>query len=57
MIHITIRRDRDGGYRARIYFDGKLVWWTRGYESKSSAEKAIQIAKQTNDLVTVLDQT
>jgi uncharacterized protein YegP (UPF0339 family) len=56
MTYYTIKKDRDG-YRARLFSNSELVWWTEGYVRKSTAENAIRIAQQTNSQTTVLDRT
>jgi uncharacterized protein YegP (UPF0339 family) len=55
-MYFTIKRDRDG-YRARLWSNSELIWWTEGYARKAGAENAIRIAKQTNSLTPVRDRT
>lgn len=38
--YFTITYDRDG-YRARLYYNAELVWWTEGYQSRQGALNAL----------------
>jgi uncharacterized protein YegP (UPF0339 family) len=44
MYHFEITHDRDG-YRARFYSsaNGKLMWWTEGYERRADADHAVWV--------------
>jgi uncharacterized protein YegP (UPF0339 family) len=46
-MRFTITLDHDG-YRARLWSGSDLVWWTQGYERKSSALNAVRIAKSSH---------
>ena len=43
-MRFSIKLDKDG-YRARLWSGSDLIWWTEGYERKSSALNAVRIAK------------
>ena len=51
----TIELDKDG-YRARLFSGSDLIWWTEGYERKSSALNAVRIAKASHS-APVYDRT
>jgi uncharacterized protein YegP (UPF0339 family) len=34
-----------GGYRAHLWANGKLIWWTEVYVHMAGAENAVRIAK------------
>jgi uncharacterized protein YegP (UPF0339 family) len=47
-----------GGYRARAYGDnGKLMFWSEVYVSKSSAQNAIDVVKAGAKSAIVYDRT
>jgi len=47
--YFTIKQDRDGKWRARLFdINGTLVWWTEGYSRREHAETAVRIAQGTD---------
>ena len=45
-----------GGYRARLWENGQIIWWTEVYVHKAGALNAIRIAKAPSH-APVIDQT
>ncbi len=53
----AIRKSANGEYRAYFEYNSEKIFWTEGYSSKASAQKAIDSIKKNGPAADVVDES
>lgn len=53
----VITKDQRGEYRVNFKYNSETIFWTEGYKSKSSAEKAINSIRRNASAAEIIDES